>query len=325
MTKNLNWGIIGLGNIAHSFATYFDQPFGDIYAAGSRDLEKAQTFANEFNIPHAYGSYEDLLADKKIDIVYIATPHNYHIETILAALNAGKHVLSEKAITMTSAELKQATDLAEEKGLILQEAMTVYHMPLYQRIIEIAEENKLGKLKMVQASFGSFKEPDPTNRFFNPNLAGGALLDIGVYALSFVRQFMTATPEITGSAMNLFESGVDESETISLRNANDEMANVSLTFRAKMPKMGIVAYEGGYFTIYDYPRANKATLVFADGSVKEIIAGHSKQAMNYEIKDVQDMVSGELDPKPFLEKTVDVMSIMTQAREQWNYKYPFEK
>lgn len=325
MTKNLNWGIIGLGNIAHSFATYFDQPFGEIYAAGSRNLEKAQIFANEFNIPHAYGNYEDLLADDEIDIVYIATPHNYHIETILAALKSGKHVLSEKAITMTSAELKQATDLAEEKGLILQEAMTVYHMPLYKKIIEVAEEKKLGKLKMVQASFGSFKEPDPTNRFFNPDLAGGALLDIGVYALAFVRQFMTATPEITGSSMNLFESGVDESETISLRNVNDELATVALTFRAKMPKMGIIAYEGGYFTVYDYPRANKAALVLSDGTTTEITAGHTKQAMNYEIKDVQDMILGNLNPNPFLEKTTDVMSIMTQAREQWGYKYPFEK
>ena len=259
MSKTYRWAIVGLGNIAHSFVKYFNQPDGEIYAVCSRSQKKASAFAAEHNIPKAYGNLADLLADEQVDIVYVATPHNYHIDTILPALRAGKHVLSEKAITMSSNQLAIAKEVAASNHLILAEAMTLYHMPLYEKLHDFAAERHLGDLKMIQASFGSFKEPDPTNRFFNPDLAGGALLDIGVYALAFVEEFLTATPYITGTTMHRFSSGVDESSTITLRNANDELATIALTFRAKMPKRGIVAYENGYFTVDTYPRADSAT------------------------------------------------------------------
>ncbi|MBP5845139.1 Gfo/Idh/MocA family oxidoreductase, partial [Lactiplantibacillus plantarum] len=163
----------------------------------SRSQEKANAFAAEHNIPKAYGNLDELLADEQVDIVYVATPHNYHIDTILPALRVGKHVLSEKAITMSSTQLAIAKEVAASNHLILAEAMTLYHMPLYEKLHDFAAERHLGDLKMIQASFGSFKEPDPTNRFFNPDLAGGALLDIGVYALAFVEEFLTAKPYIT--------------------------------------------------------------------------------------------------------------------------------
>jgi predicted dehydrogenase len=242
----------------------------------------------------------------------------------LPALQAGKHVLSEKAITMSSTQLAIAKEVAASNHLILAEAMTLYHMPLYERLHDFAAERHLGDLKMIQASFGSFKEPDPTNRFFNPDLAGGALLDIGVYALAFVEEFLTATPYLTGTTMHRFSSGVDESSTITLRTANDELATVALTFRAKMPKRGIVAYENGYFTVDTYPRADTATFTDNEGHTETITAGDSTNAMNYEIADMQKMVAGELR-NTSLAKTTDVMAIMTAARTQWDFRYPFEK
>ncbi|MFC6179716.1 Gfo/Idh/MocA family protein [Lactiplantibacillus daowaiensis] len=323
MSKTYRWAIVGLGNIAHSFVNYFNQPDGEIYAVCSRSQDKANEFAQAHHIAKAYGNLADLLADDQVDIVYVATPHNYHLETILPALEAGKHVLSEKAITMSSDQLNEAKLLAHEKGLVLAEAMTLYHMPLYQKLHEFAVERHLGDLKMVQASFGSFKDPDPTNRFFNPDLAGGALLDIGVYALAFVREFLTAKPYLTGTTMHRFSSGVDEAETLSLRNANDELANVALTFRAKMPKQGIVAYENGYFTVDTYPRADQALFTAADGTTEIIKAGDTTNAMNYEIADMQQMVAGKR-PNTSLIKTTDVMDIMTAARQQWDFRYPFE-
>ncbi|MFD1421741.1 Gfo/Idh/MocA family protein [Lactiplantibacillus songbeiensis] len=323
MPKKYRWAIVGLGNIAHSFVKYFDQPDGEIYAVCSRSQAKADAFANDHQIPKAYGDLSALLADPQVDIVYVATPHNYHLDTILPALKAGKHVFSEKAITMTSAQLNQAKALAAANQLVLAEAMTLYHMPLYQKLHAFADDHQLGALKMVQASFGSFKEPDPTNRFFNPELAGGALLDIGVYALAFVREFLTAKPYITGTTMHRFSTGVDEAETISLRNANDELANIALTFRAKMPKQGIVAYENGYFTIDTYPRADHALFTDNQGQTQVIQAGASTNAMNYEIADMQRMVAGNL-ANTSLVKTTDVMDIMTAARQQWDYRYPFE-
>ena len=308
MSKTYRWAIVGLGNIAHSFVKYFDQPDGEIYAVCSRSQDKANAFAAEHNIPKAYGNLDELLA---------------HIDTILPALRAGKHVLSEKAITMSSTQLAIAKEVAASNHLILAEAMTLYHMPLYEKLHDFAAERHLGDLKMIQASFGSFKEPDPTNRFFNPDLAGGALLDIGVYALAFVEEFLTAKPYITGTTMHRFSSGVDESSTITLRNANDELATVALTFRAKMPKRGIVAYENGYFTVDTYPRADSATFTDSEGHTETITAGDSTNAMNYEIADMQKMVAGELH-NTSLAKTTDVMDIMTAARAQWDFRYPFE-
>jgi len=323
MAKTYRWAIVGLGNIAHSFVKYFDQPDGEIYAVCSRSQEKATAFANEHHIAKAYGNLDDLLADEQVDIIYVATPHNYHIDTILPALRAGKHVLSEKAITMSSTQLAIAQKVATSHHLILAEAMTLYHMPLYEKLHEFAAERHLGDLKMVQASFGSFKEPDPTNRFFNPDLAGGALLDIGVYALAFVEEFLTAKPYITGTTMHRFSSGVDESSTITLRNENDKLATVALTFRAKMPKQGIVAYENGFFTVDNYPRADTATFTDNQGKVETITAGDSTNAMNYEIANMQQMIAGKVH-NTSLAKTTDVMDVMTAARVQWDYRYPFE-
>ena len=121
-----------------------------------------------------------------MDIIYISTPHNTHINYLRKALAAGKHVLCEKSITLNSEELAEAIQLAEENHVKLAEAMTIFHMPIYRKLSEIVESGKLGPLKVIQMNFGSYKEYDMTNRFFNRNLAGGALLDIGVYALSFV-------------------------------------------------------------------------------------------------------------------------------------------
>ncbi|MDN6967853.1 Gfo/Idh/MocA family oxidoreductase [Oenococcus sp. UCMA 17063] len=324
MAKTYHWAIVGLGNIANSFAENFNQAEAELYAVCSRSQAKADAFAKKYKIPKAYGDLHELLADPMVDIIYVATPHNFHIETILPALSAGKHVLSEKAITMTSQELTQAIELANQKRLVLAEAMTIYHMPLYAKIHQFASDHQLGALKMVQASFGSFKEADLKNRFFNPDLAGGALLDIGVYALAFVEEFLDGRPQLTGTSMHRFPSGVDESSTISLRTEKDEFANVSLTFRAKMPKMGIAAFEKGYFTVIDYPRASSATFTDNQGKTEIISAGNQNQAFNYETEDMQKMINGQIK-NIALKKTKEVMRIMTEVRNQWDFRYPFEK
>lgn len=324
LLTTLNWGIIGLGNIANSFATYFNQPDGQIYGAASRSLDKAQAFADQYNIPHAFGSYADMLGDDNIDIVYIATPHNYHFESIMASLEAGKHVFCEKAITMNRRELNAAKALANEKHLILAEAMTIYHMPLFAEIERQQVANHLGALKSIQVSFGSYKELDPNNRFFSPALAGGAMLDIGVYALSFARRMLTAKPELVATQWVPSESGVDQQSTLLLNNAKHEMVTVTLNIHAKMPKQGVLVYENGYVTIDDYPRPDKATLTFPDGRVETIQAGDATNAMNYELHDFQETVRGN-QSNDTLELSSDVMDIMSDARAEWGFVYPFEK
>ena len=312
----LQWGIVGLGGIAHSFAENFDQTTSKLTACASRTLEKAEEFARQYNLPKAYGSYKELLADDDISIIYIAVPNRQHHQHIIQALEAGKHVLCEKAITMTLAELQSAIELAEQKKLILAEAMTIFNMPLYHELHALMDSGRLGNLKMIQAPFGSYKDPDPMNRFFNPELAGGALLDIGTYAVSFARWFLSEQPDVIASTMIPFSSGVDEQSVTILRNEKNELATVSLTFQAKMPKKGIVAFENGYLTIDEYPRADKAELFFNDGTTELIESGFSGNAMNYEIENMVKMIHGEL-PNKSLFFTKDVIDILDQMQQKW--------
>lgn len=314
----LQWGIVGLGGIAHSFAENFDQTTSKLTACASRTLEKAEEFARQYNLPKAYGSYEELLADDDISIIYIAVPNRQHHQHIIQALEAGKHVLCEKAITMTLAELQSAIELAEQKQLILAEAMTIFNMPLYHELHALMDSGRLGNLKMIQAPFGSYKDPDPTNRFFNPELAGGALLDIGTYAVSFARWFLSEQPEVIASTMVPFSTGVDEQSVTILRNEKNELATVSLTFQAKMPKKGIVAFENGYLTIDEYPRADKAELFFNDGTTELIESGFSGNAMNYEIENMVKMIQDEL-PNKSLFFTKDVIDILDQMQQKWQH------
>ncbi|EMF0148138.1 Gfo/Idh/MocA family oxidoreductase [Enterococcus hirae] len=314
--KKYQWGIIGLGNIAHEFAEHFDQETSELAAVASRTIDKAEAFAQLYHIPKAYGSYQEMLNDQEIDIIYIAVPNRQHSQHIMEALAANKHVLCEKAITMNKKELTEAMKLAEEKNLVLAEAMTIFNMPLYQQLRSLIDTNKLGALKMIQAPFGSYKDPDPTNRFFNPELAGGALLDIGTYAVSFARFFLSSQPEVIASTMVPFETGVDEQSVTILRNKENELATISLTFQAKMPKVGIVAFEEGYITITDYPRADRAEIIFNDGTKEWIESGSTAQAMNYEIENMVKTIKGEL-PNRSLFLTHDVIEILDGMQKLW--------
>ncbi len=322
--KKLNWAILGPGLIATEFAQALLNVHGEIYAVGSRTLEKAEAFAKKYQVQKAYGSYDELLADSNVDVVYISTPHCNHYEYIMKSLHQNKHVLCEKAITVSSSELKEITELAATKNLVVSEAMTIYHMPLYEKLKQVVQTGKLGTLKMVNVSFGSCKEYDVTNRFFSPNLAGGALLDIGTYALSFARFFLSAQPHEVLTTVKKFETGVDEQSGIILKNDADEMAVVTLTMRAKMPKRGVVAGDLGFITVDNFPRATRAMITYLDGTTEVVEAGVEAKALEYEILDMENYILNN-GGDDVLQLSVDVMDIMTDVRNQWGIKYPFEK
>ena len=322
--KKLNWAILGPGLIATEFAQALLNVHGEIYAVGSRTLEKAEAFAKKYQVQKAYGSYDELLADSNVDVVYITTPHCNHYEYIMKSLHQNKHVLCEKAITVSSSELKEITELAATKNLVVSEAMTIYHMPLYEKLKQVVQTGKLGTLKMVNVSFGSCKEYDVTNRFFSPDLAGGALLDIGTYALSFARFFLSAQPHEVLTTVKKFETGVDEQSGIILKNDADEMAVVTLTMRAKMPKRGVVAGDLGFITVDNFPRATRAMITYLDGTTEVVEAGVEAKALEYEILDMENYILNN-GGDDVLQLSVDVMDIMTDVRNQWGIKYPFEK
>jgi predicted dehydrogenase len=186
MTKPLRWGIIGTGGIAHTFVRdlgLIDE--GTAVAVGSRTEASANAFADEFDIPTRFGSYEELVSDPDVDVVYVSTPHPMHHANTLLALNAGKPVLCEKPFTMNSSEARDVVAIAREKGLFLMEAMWTRFLPHIVKIRELVQSGALGELVLVEADHGQWFPLDPNHRIFAPELGGGALLDLGVYPVSF--------------------------------------------------------------------------------------------------------------------------------------------
>lgn len=243
MKKDLNWAVLGTGVIANEMAQALQKMGKTMYAVANRTHEKAVAFAEKYGIAKVYDSIDEVFVDEKVDIIYITTPHNTHYEFMKAALDHGKHILVEKSITLNSRELDEIISLADEKQLIVAEAMTIWHMPLYKKLWEIIKNGELGKVQMITINFGSFKEYNMENRFFNMNLAGGAMLDIGVYALSIVRSFMDKKPEEVVSQRKVSPTGSDEQATILLKNDSDQMATVALSMHSKQPKRAMISCE----------------------------------------------------------------------------------
>ena len=318
------WATIGCGVIANQLAQALAASGRSLYAVANRTHEKAVRFAETHGIGKVYEEIDEVFADENVDIIYISTPHNTHIKYLRKALAAGKHVICEKSITLNSAELDEAVQLARQNHVVLGEAMTIYHMPIYKRLEEIVWSGSLGPLRMIQMNFGSYKEYDMTNRFFNRELAGGALLDIGVYALSFARWFLTSKPDEILSQVKYAPTGVDEQAGILLKNPEQEMAVISLSLHAKQPKRGTVSFDKGYIEIFEYPRGEEAVITYTEDGRKEVIrAGSTADALRYEVADMEAAVSGDGDIMR-LEYTRDVMEMMTKIRKDWGMTYPEE-
>lgn len=325
MTKRkYNWATIGTGVIANELAKALESRGDKLYSVANRTYSNGLSFAQKYHIDKVYTDINDVFDDPNVDIIYISTPHNTHIEFLRKALSKGKHVLCEKSITLNSEELSEAIQLSKDNHVVLAEAMTIFHMPIYQKLSQIVASGKLGKLKMIQVNFGSYKDYDMSNRFFNRKLAGGALLDIGVYALSLTRWFMTSVPTKTISQVSFAPSGVDEQAGIVLTNENGEMATITLSLHAKQPKRGTIAYDKGYIELFEYPRGEKAVITYTQNGEQEIItAGDTSSALAYEVADMEKAIEG--NNQMHLDYTQDVMAIMTQLRRDWELTYPEEE
>lgn len=312
-----NREIVGPGWIAHDMANALIQEDVGVYGVASGHYSSTKKFFEEFSIEHVYETYQAMFEDENIDIVYIATPHNSHYEIMKEALTHNKHVFCEKAITLNSMELNECVEIAKKRHLVISDGVTLFHVPLFKELKKLISSNSLGPVKMVQVNFGSFKEYDVKNRFFNPDLAGGALLDIGVHAVSFARWFMTSKPNTVLTTMTPLETGVDESSGILLQNKDMEIAMTSLTMRAKQPKRDLIACENGDIEVYNFPRADHATVTYtSDGHTDQITCGESSLALNYEIRDMEEYVTN-LSGEQNLEYIQDVRDVLTQVQKVW--------
>lgn len=323
--NNIKWAVLGTGVIANEMAVALQKSGKKIYAVGNRTYDKAVDFAAKYGIQKVYDDFHEMFTDSEVDAIYITTPHNTHIEFMKQALNNGKHLLVEKSITLNSNELSEAVSIARKNNLVLGEAMTIYHMPIYRKLREILDSGKLGKVNIITMNFGSFKDYDMGNRFFNRNLAGGAMLDIGVYALSFIRWFMESKPDQLLSQVKLAPTGVDEQAGLLLTNQAGQMATAALSLHSKQPKRGMVSCEKGFIEIMEYPRACEAKITYVeDGSIEIIKAGDSADALKYELDDMESAINGDCS-NIYLNYTEDVMGMMTEFRKQWNMYYPEEE
>ena len=324
--RDLNWAVLGTGVIANEMAQALVKMNKRLYAVANRTHQKALDFAERYGVQKVYDQIDEVFKDEAVDIIYITSPHNTHYEFMKKALEHGKHILVEKSITLNSRELDEMIALAAEKKLVLAEAMTIWHMPIYKKLWEIVQSGQLGKVQIITMNFGSFKEYNMSNRFFNMNLAGGAMLDIGVYALSIVRSFMEEKPEDIVSQWKASPTGSDEQATILLKNKQEQMATVALSMHSKQPKRAMISCEKGYIEIMEYPRADKAVIVDAEsGERTEIESGETANALYYEMMDMEQAVRSGDASNMQLQYSKDVMDIMTKLRKDWGMKYPGEQ
>ena len=322
-SRQLRWAVLGAGVIANEMAQTFQTTGRTLDGVGSRTQEKAAAFAQRYGVKKVYASYHEMFTDPDIDVIYLTTPHNTHMAYLEQALSHGKHVLCEKSITLNSQELDRAVKLARSHGVVLAEAMTIYHMPLYRALRERLASGELGRVNLIQLNFGSFKDYDMENRFFNRNLAGGALLDIGVYALSLARMFLESCPDQVKSFVRKAPTGVDESAVLAMTNREGQLASAALSLHSKQPKRAVISCEKGYIEIMEYPRADQAVIVDAATGARETVrAGRAAEALAYELADMEAAVRGEGDM--MLPYTVDVMALMTALRREWGVSYPEE-
>lgn len=257
-----NWGILGTGNIAGSMANALKLvPGANLYGVASRREESAKAFATNCRASHSYGSYEALLADPSIDIVYVATPNACHKENILAALSAGRHVLCEKPLTLSPADTRECARAAKRANLFLMEAMWMAFFPAMQKAVELVNNGAIGTPRHLTAQFISHRDPKASPNLFDPALGGGATLDLGIYPIAAA--LMLCGPAQSAKTEVIYgTTGVDEMVAMSLRHENEVISQLSFGFRAEMPISLTLSGDNGRLEISDnFHNPGKISLV----------------------------------------------------------------
>lgn len=249
-SKTINWGIIGLGKIAHKFAEDLLQvPNANLYAVASRSHIKSKEFAEKFNAAIAYDSYEELVENSKIDAIYIATPHSFHCEHTIICLKSGKAVLCEKPLALNSKEVEQMISTASKNSTLLMEALWTYFLPHYQKALEIIQSNVLGEIIHLEADFGFKPVYDENSRVFNKSLGGGSLLDIGIYPI-FAALSILGMPENISAKAQFFQNGTDSKCDILFNYHNRITATLKSTFLEETPTEAIITGTKGVLKLH---------------------------------------------------------------------------
>jgi predicted dehydrogenase len=323
----LRWGILATGGIAHAFARDLRTSNRDLVAVGSRRADAARAFADEFGIAHAHDSYEALVDDPDVDIVYIATPHPAHAENAILALEHGKHVLVEKPFTLTGAEAARVRDVARSNGLLAMEAMWTRYLPHMVRIREIVEAGTLGEVRALSADHTQKLPSDPAHRLNALELGGGALLDLGIYPISFASDILGAPTSITASA-RLIETGVDSEVATTFAHASGAVSTTLSASRSAGPN---TAHIMGTEARLDIDRVwyspTSFRVIAPDGTlVEDYVSQNEGRGMQFQAFAAERFVAeGKTDSDVLpIDETVAIMQTLDDIRALIGVRYPQE-
>jgi predicted dehydrogenase len=326
--RKFRWGILGTGAIARQFTEGLNSlPEAEVLAVGSRSEASAAEFADERGIPRRYASYDDLAADPDVEIVYAATPHPFHAGNAELCLEAGKAVLCEKPFTVNAAEAERVVGIAREKGLFLMEGMWTRFFPLMEEVRRLVSEGAIGEVRMLNVDFGFRTDVDPASRLFDPELGGGALLDVGVYCVSLASMVL-GRPSRSVGLSHLGETGVDEQASVVLEHEGGRLANVSIGIRTATPQEATIMGTDGYVRIHSpWWRPTSMTISRPGEESETVEAPVSGNGFNYEAAEVMWCLEAgktESDIMP-LDETLSVMRTMDRIRAAWGLRYPSEE
>lgn len=322
----MNVGILGAGRIAATMAkTLNGMAEAKAYAVASRSFEKAKRFAEENKVEKAYGSYEEMLADEKIDLVYIATPHSHHLEHGKLCISYGKPVLCEKSFTANAAQARELLDYAAEKKVFITEAIWTRYMPSRTMIDEVIRSGELGEIKMISANLGY--ELTGKERMIRPELAGGALLDVGVYTLNFASMVLGDDVVKMTSECVKTDTGVDGQDAMILTYRDGKLAVLHTGMWADTEQYGMIYGTKGYMIACNINNIDEIRIYSPDRKlvrsmqVPEQITGYEYEVLACK----RALEAGELEcsEMPHSE-TLTIMEWMDQLRKDWGVKYPFE-
>lgn len=326
MIKKYNWAVLGCGKIARKFSSDLELlPNANLYAAASRDLERAQEFASEAGFAKAYGSYEEMVKDPEIDVVYIATPHSFHHEHAMLCLNHKKAVLCEKAFAINKKEAEEMVACAKANNTFLMEAFWTMFQPSFRKAMEIVSSGELGKLKMVRSDF-AFKGPyDPQKRLYNIALGGGSLLDIGIYPV-FAALTALGKPESIKSMADFSPTGSEESIGMLFRYPGGEMASLFSSFASQSPVQTEYWCENGYLVLNTRWHApTSLTVSKAGGEIKTWPSMHREGAgYQYEAEHVMRCLDeGRIESGIMSwQLSLDIMDTLDKVRKDAGIHFP---
>lgn len=324
----LRWGILATGGIAGAFASDLRTAGLDLVAVGSRSQESADAFAARFDIPHAHPSYEALVADPDVDIIYVSTPHPLHHDNARLALENGKHVIVEKAFTLNRAEAADLQALAAERGLLVMEAMWTRYLPHMIRIRELIADGALGEVRAVSADHTQLLPTDPAHRLNDLELGGGALLDLGIYPISFIWDILGA-PTTIHAVGRLIETGADAEVATVMTHESGAVSTSLSSSRAAGPNAASIIGTAARIDI-DHVWYTPTTfrVVLPDGTVQEEYAsevegrGMQYQAFAAERLVRDDILEGDILP---IAESVAIMGTLDEIRAQIGVRYPREE